>query len=57
MAKRYAGDATVIGADLFNEPKRTATWGEEKPATDWNKAVERCANAIHAVNPDWLIIV
>lgn len=57
LAKRYAGDETVIGADLFNEPKRTATWGEGKPDTDWNKAAERCANAIHAVNPDWLIIV
>lgn len=57
LAKRYAGEATVIGADLFNEPKRTATWGEGKPETDWNKAAERCANAIHAVNPDWLILV
>lgn len=57
LAQRYAGDTTVIGADLFNEPKRTATWGEGKPETDWNKAAERCANAIHAVNPDWLIIV
>lgn len=57
LAKRYAGDAAVIGADLFNEPKRTATWGEGKPETDWNKAAERCANAIHEVNPDWLIVV
>lgn len=57
LAKRYLGEATVIGADLFNEPKRTATWGEGKPETDWNKAAERCAKAIHAVNPDWLIIV
>jgi mannan endo-1,4-beta-mannosidase len=57
LAKRYAGDPTVIGADLFNEPKRTATWGAGHPATDWNKAAERCGKAIHAVNPDWLIIV
>ena len=57
LAKRYAGNPTVIGADLFNEPKRTASWGEAIPATDWNSAAERCANAIHAVNPDWLILV
>jgi endoglucanase len=25
LAKHYAGNSTVIGADLFNEPKRTAT--------------------------------
>lgn len=57
LAGRYAGNATVIGADLCNEPKRAATWGEGNPATDWNKAAERCANAIHAVNPGWLIFV
>ncbi|HMN95615.1 MAG TPA: cellulase family glycosylhydrolase [Phycisphaerales bacterium] len=57
LAARYAGDPTVIGADLFNEPKRSATWGNSSPATDWNKAAERCAEAIHAVNPDWLVII
>ncbi len=57
LATRYAGNPTVIGADLFNEPKRTATWGNSTPLTDWNKAAERCGNAIQAVNPNWLIIV
>lgn len=57
LAVRYLGNPTVIGADLFNEPKRSATWGNLAPATDWNKAAERCANAIHAVNPHWLMIV
>ena len=57
LATHYAGNPTVIGADLFNEPKKTATWGNSVPATDWNKAAERCGNAILAVNPDWLIIV
>lgn len=57
LATRYAGNATVIGADLFNQPKRTATWGASSPLTDWNKAAERCGNAILAANPDWLIIV
>ena len=57
LATRYAGNATVIGADLFNEPKRTATWGNSAPATDWNKAAERCGNAVLAANPNWLVIV
>ncbi len=57
LATRYAGNPTVIGADLFNEPKRTATWGNSAPLTDWNRAAERCGNAIQAVNPNWLIIV
>jgi cellulase/cellobiase CelA1/aryl-phospho-beta-D-glucosidase BglC (GH1 family) len=57
LSSRYSGNPTVIGADLFNEPKRTATWGNSSPLTDWNKAAERCANAIHAANPNWLIIV
>ena len=57
LATRYAGNATVIGADLFNEPKRSATWGNSAPLTDWNKAAERCGNAILAANPNWLIIV
>jgi aryl-phospho-beta-D-glucosidase BglC (GH1 family) len=57
LARRYAGNSTVIGADLFNEPKRTATWGSSSAATDWNKAAERCGNAVLAANPDWLIIV
>jgi aryl-phospho-beta-D-glucosidase BglC (GH1 family) len=51
LARRYAGNPTVVGADLFNEPKRTATW------TAWREAAQRCGNAIHLVNPDWLIIV
>jgi aryl-phospho-beta-D-glucosidase BglC (GH1 family) len=57
LATRYAGNQTVIGADLFNEPKRTATWGDSAPLTNWNKAAERCGNAILAANPNWLIIV
>ena len=50
LAARYAGNPTVIGADLHNEPW-AATWSE------WDRAAERAGNAIHAVNPDLLIIV
>jgi len=57
LAKHYAGNATVIGADLFNEPKRTATWGNNAPLTDWNNGAKRCGDAILEASPNWLIIV
>ena len=57
LAARYAGDPTIIGADLHNEPHGAATWGSGNIATDWRLAAERAGNAILAVNPDWLIIV
>lgn len=56
LAQRYAGNPTVIGADLHNEPHGPATWGDGS-ANDWRLAAERAGNAILAVNPDWLIIV
>lgn len=55
LAARYAGDPTVIGADLANEP-HNAVWGGGG-ATDWSAAAERAGNAIQSVNSDWLIIV
>ncbi len=57
LTERYAGDDTVIGVDLHNEPHGAATWGSGDPATDWRLAAERAGNAILAVNPDLLIIV
>jgi endoglucanase len=57
LAKRYAGNPAVIGADLDNEPHTQATWGDGNPATDWRLAAERAGDAILRVNPNWLIIV
>jgi endoglucanase len=57
LAKRYSGNATVVGFDLDNEPHGASSWGTGVIATDWNSAAERCGNAILAVNPDVLIIV
>lgn len=56
LASRYAGNPTVIGADLHNEPHGPATWGDGS-ANDWRLAAERAGNAILAVNSNWLIIV
>jgi len=62
LAQRYAGDSTVIGADLHNEPHGIqggggSDWGSGNTATDWRLAAERAGNAILAVNPNWLIVV
>ncbi|WP_203073609.1 Calx-beta domain-containing protein [Falsiroseomonas ponticola] len=50
LAARYAGDPTVIGADLSNEP-HGASWNA------WASAAELAGNAALAKNPDWLIFV
>lgn len=57
LAKRYLGEDAVIGADLHNEPRGEATWGDGNLKTDWRLAAERAGNAILAVNPNWLIVV
>ena len=62
MARRYAGNPTVIGFDLRNEPHspgptygQGATWGTGDPTTDVRLAYEQAGNAILAVNPSALI--
>jgi aryl-phospho-beta-D-glucosidase BglC (GH1 family) len=57
LAQRYAGNPTVIGADLHNEPRDPDTWGDGNPATDWRLAAQQAGNAILAANPNWLIFV
>ncbi|MEU4781773.1 cellulase family glycosylhydrolase [Micromonospora sp. NPDC023633] len=65
LAQRYAGNTTVIGADLHNEPHAEGTnpaatgacWGCGDPARDWRLAAERAGNAILSVQPNWLIFV
>ena len=57
LATRYAGNPTVIGADLHNEPHGTACWGCGDTTTDWRLAAERAGNAILGVNSNWLIFV
>ncbi len=65
LAKRYAGNPTVVGYDLRNEPHtpadtpyaQGATWGSGDPATDWRLAAQTAGNALLAVNPNALILV
>jgi len=57
LAERYKSKDIVIAADLHNEPHGSATWGNSSPSTDWNKAAERCGDALLNIVPNWLIIV
>jgi endoglucanase len=57
LAQHYAGNATVVGADLHNEPHSPACWGCGDQTKDWRLAAERAGNAVLSVNPNWLIIV
>ncbi|MET8177347.1 glycoside hydrolase family 5 protein [Streptomyces sp. NPDC005336] len=57
LAKRYQKNDRVIGADLHNEPRGQATWGDGNPKTDWRLAATKAGNAIHKVNKNMLIFV
>jgi aryl-phospho-beta-D-glucosidase BglC (GH1 family) len=58
VAQHYAGDSTVIGFDLDNEPLHypgMSTWGDGRP-TDLRAMYIQAGNAIQTVNPGALII-
>lgn len=57
MAQTFGSVPQIIGADLRNEPRGSATWGGSNPAVDWHAAAQRGGNAILAVDPHWLIFV
>jgi endoglucanase len=65
LARRYANNPTVIGADLFNEPHADGTapngtgscWGCGDTTRDWQLAAQRIGNAVLQANSSWLIIV
>jgi endoglucanase len=56
MAQRYASNPMVIGVDLRNEPRISATWGGSA-STDWHAAATRGGNAVLGVNSNLLIFV
>jgi endoglucanase len=63
LAKRYAGNPTVVGFDLRNEPHtpagdtyaQGATWGTGDASTDVRLAYEQAGDAILAADPNALI--
>jgi endoglucanase len=63
LATMFAGNPTVIGFDLRNEPHTPAgdtyaegaTWGTGNPSTDVRLAYEQAGDAILAVDPNALI--
>ena len=61
IARRYRGNATVIGYDLWNEPlgyPGMSTWeeGDRNPTHNIRFMYERTGNAILAIDPTKLII-
>jgi aryl-phospho-beta-D-glucosidase BglC (GH1 family) len=59
VAQHYAGNDTVIGYDLWNEPTnygKGSNWGSDDPLHDIRLAYERAGRAIQAVDSDKLII-
>ena len=56
LAQHYAGNSTVIGFDLSNEPHYGATWGSGNPTTDWQMAATQTGNAVQALDPGALVI-
>ncbi|MFE5890635.1 cellulase family glycosylhydrolase [Streptomyces sp. NPDC056462] len=57
LASRYAGNPTVVGIDLHNEPHDPACWGCGDTTRDWRLAAQRAGNAVLSVNPQLLIMV
>jgi endoglucanase len=61
LARRYAGNSTVIGFDLRNEPHNAASggscWSGCDAAHDWHRAAERAGNAVLAINPRLIVFV
>jgi len=57
IVRRYQNQRWVIGADLRNELRSGAAWGDADPKRDWHAAAERGGDAVLAVNPHLLIMV
>ena len=59
VAQHYAGDDTVIGFDIRNEPTnygKGSNWGSGDPNHDLQMMYTAVGNAVQAVNPNALII-
>lgn len=62
FAKRYAGNKTIAGYDVLNEPL-TGVYGKKyswQPAPDWdalNNLYRRVVNEIRAIDPDHIIFL
>lgn len=57
LARRYASQPWVVGADLRNELRNGAAWGGTNPKLDWHAGAERGGKAVLTGNPRLLIMV
>lgn len=44
-----------MAIDIKNEPHGSATWGEGKAATDWNKAAEKIGKHLLGKHPEFKV--
>ena len=56
IVQRYDSNPYVIGVDLRNEPRGTATWGGSA-STDWHATAQRGSDAIQTVDSNLLVFV
>ena len=56
LAKTYADNLTIIGADLFNEPWNLTPYDEPDPQT-WKLIAEDWIDAMQPISPTWLFFV
>lgn len=60
LTRRYAGNTTVIGMDLRNEPHNANSGGacwSGCGSRDWRAAAERGGNAVLSINPRLIVFV
>jgi endoglucanase len=57
VAAQFAGIPQVIGVDLRNEPRASATWGGSDLGTNWQAAAELGGDAVERVDPSLLIFI
>lgn len=57
LARHYKNNPTVFAFDLHNEPHGSAKWDSSLDSNNWREAASQCADEIHAINNDVLVVV
>jgi endoglucanase len=57
VAAQFASVPQVIGVDLRNEPRGSASWGGSDASTNWQAAAVLGGDAVQSVDPNLLIFV
>ncbi|AZU11713.1 cellulase [Xanthomonas phaseoli pv. phaseoli] len=55
LARRYGGNANVLGIDLGSSGYRNASWTGNAADQDWNRVASRAAATVLAQAPRWFV--